>query len=138
MGASALMAVVHEFAGLLLELGFLPAYSGRILAHFETRHGDAAGIGGLAGRVEDLRVAKDVRAVQIGRHVRPFRDGDASVLDQRPGVLDEQFILGRAGKGDVAFNAPWSPAGMEGRALILVGILGNAAAADRKSTRLTT
>src|SRR3546814_7261357 len=83
MGASALMAVVHEFAGLLLELGFLPAYSGRILAHFETRHGDAAGIGGLAGRVEDLRVAKDVRAVQIGRHVRPFRDGDASVLDQR-------------------------------------------------------
>src|SRR3546814_7330954 len=38
-------------------------------------------------------------------------------------------MLGRAGKGDVAFHAPWSPAGMEGRALILVGILGNAAAA---------
>src|SRR3546814_18704104 len=38
-------------------------------------------------------------------------------------------MLGRAGKGDVAFHAPWSPAGMEGRALILVGILGNEAAA---------
>src|SRR3546814_11899224 len=74
------MDAVHDVAEQLLELGFLPAYAGRILAHFETRHGDAAGIGGLAGRVEDLRVAKDVRAVQIGRHVRPFRDGAASGL----------------------------------------------------------
>src|SRR3546814_2386293 len=59
MGETALMDAVHDVAEQLLELGFLPAYAGRILAHFETRHGDAAGIGGLAGRVEDLRRSEE-------------------------------------------------------------------------------
>ena len=109
----------------------LPARCGaRVLAHLEARDGDAAGIGGLAGRVEEFRVLEDVHAFEVGRHVGAFRDRDAAVRDQRAGVLAEQLVLGRAGQSDVACRRPtgvlpaWKVA-----PLIFVGIFGDAAAA---------
>src|SRR3954469_23141420 len=120
---------VHDLPEQLLELLLLPGDAGRILAHLEAGDGDSAGIGGLAGRVEQLGVLEDVHAREVGGHVGALGDRDAAVRDEGARTVAEQLVLGRAGKSDVARYAPGALAGMEGRALERICIFRDSAAA---------
>src|SRR3989344_1356670 len=54
MGQAAFVDAVHDVLEHLLQLTLAPAATTAVLAHFETRHRDAAGIGRLARREHDF------------------------------------------------------------------------------------
>ena len=74
--------------------------------HFEAGNRDAAGVGSLAGAVEDLALEEDVDRLGSRRHVRALGDAVAAVLDQVVGVFDVDLVLGGAGQGNVALDLP--------------------------------
>ena len=57
-----------------------------VLGHLEAGGGDAAGIGGLAGAVEDLLVDEEVHALGDGGHVGALADEVDAVLEEILGV----------------------------------------------------
>ena len=94
----------------LLKLGFGilegPGITLGILLHLQGRGGNATGVGGLAGTVGNLGVKKDLDPFRRRRHVRPFADGDAAVLDEGGGILAVDFVLGGRRHGDLAGDLP--------------------------------
>src|SRR5436305_15349992 len=64
--AAAFVDAEHDVLEELLELLLLPRDARAVLAHLEARDGDAAGIGGLAGGVEQFRFLEGVDAFEVG------------------------------------------------------------------------
>src|SRR3546814_10459801 len=87
MGQAARVDARHDVLQHLLQLALAPASPRAVLAHLQTRHRDAAGIGRLARRIHQLRGAEDVDAGEIGRHVRALADRDAARSEEHTSEL---------------------------------------------------
>ena len=99
---TAFMDRVHNVLEHLLQLGFFPSAAARVLAHFEARNRDAAGIGGLARGKQDFGRLEQMNAVKVGGHIGPFGNGGAAIGHQHLGIITQQFVLSGAGQGDIA------------------------------------
>ncbi|MNS70152.1 hypothetical protein D3C72_1034920 [compost metagenome] len=88
-----------------------PRQAGRVLGHFQARHGHAAGVAGLARRVQHAGRDEGLAGLQGGGHVGAFGHAQHAVLDQRLGIGQFQFVLGGAGQGDVHRHVPRALAG---------------------------
>src|SRR5664280_78043 len=124
----AVQARVHFFAR--------PAETQAVLAHLEARGGHAAGVGGLAGTVEDALLDEDVDALGDGRHVGAFGDHVHAVVQEVLRILGVDLVLHRAREGALGLVVPQRVEVLglvDGRvdgALELVGVLADAAALD--------
>ena len=118
----------HDILEHLLKLIFFPGAAPGILAHFQARDSNAAGIGSLARRVEDFGCLEDMHTFKVGRHVGTFRYRLAAIGHQRAGVIAKKFVLGGAGQGDVAGHVPRGLALDESCTLVVFNIFLDAAA----------
>jgi len=98
--------VGHDLVQFRVDFFEGPVQMHRVLRHFQTGDGDAAGVGGLAGGEQDAMVDEVLGRVVRRRHVRAFDDHPAAVLDEFLGALEIDFILRRARHGDIARNVP--------------------------------
>ena len=89
--------------------------------------GTAAGVAGLARRVEDFVGQEEINRLGCRRHVGAFTDQAAAVLDQGLGVCGGDFILGGGGEGAVAGDVPGAQVAVVLGA-VLVGIFLDTAA----------
>src|SRR5665647_3441234 len=83
-----------------------PAEAQAVLAHLETGGGHAAGVGGLAGAVQELLLDEEVDALGHGRHVGALGDQIHTVVDEILRVLGVDLVLGGAGEGAVGLVVP--------------------------------
>ena len=83
-----------------------PAHADAVLGHFEAGGGYAAGVRGLGGREENACILESGDGFGGGGHVCAFRNCHNAVGDQGLCAFFIQFVLGCAGKSDVAGNGP--------------------------------
>jgi len=100
----------HDILELSVHFLKSPAHSLAVLTHLQGGSGYAARIGRFAGNEVDTLLQEVFGGFDRGGHIRAFRDGDDAVLHQRHGVFDRQFILRRAGKGDIHLDIPHATA----------------------------
>ena len=121
----------HDVVQLLVHLLGAPGIFHRVLAHFQTAGGDAARICRLARGIQHTGLLEGLDSVQRAGHVGALCHQLDAVLDQLLRVLQKQLVLGGAGQGDVAGDAPDPSAALMvlgGRNLLHV--FADAAAAD--------
>ncbi|SPC23247.1 conserved hypothetical protein [Cupriavidus oxalaticus] len=111
-----LVDVLHDRVQLLVDLGVVPRQAHRVLRHFQPGGRHAAGVAGLARRVEDLRVDEAVDGFQRRWHVGAFGHADHAVAEQRLGIIAVQLVLRCARQRDVGRHMPRGAAGFEGHA----------------------
>ena len=70
---------------------------GWVLAHFEPGGGDAAGVRGLTGGIEQTVCLDDLYRLGGQRHIRALEDGDAAVIDELLRAIGVHLVLGCAG-----------------------------------------
>ena len=107
------MDVGHDVVQALVDFFGTPRQAHGILTHFQTRDGYAAGVAGLARRIQRMGFKEHVYGVQRGGHVGTFSHGLHAIGHQRPGVLGVELVLGGAGQGDVHRHMPRSTALLE-------------------------
>ena len=103
----------HDVMQALVDLFARPGQGHVVLAHFQARGGNAAGVGRLARRVENSGLEEFFDALGRGRHVRAFGDHEAAVGEQGIGIAAVDLVLRRARKSGVALDAPRPLAGHE-------------------------
>ena len=107
-----------------------PREAGGVLAHFQAAGGDTAGVGGLAGGVEDAGVLEGLDGLDGAGHVGALGHQAAAVGHEGLGGLFVQLVLGGAGEGAVALLAPGLRVGHVLGGRILRGVLADATALD--------
>jgi hypothetical protein len=111
---AALVDARHDVLEHLLELFFLPRTALGILAHFEARDRDAAGVGRLARR--DRAAWRRLKTCTPARSVGMLAPSDTAMqpfLTRVARVVAEQLVLRGAGQRHVAGHAPGRLAGVK-------------------------
>ena len=121
------MDVAHDRLQPPVHFVLRPSDAQRVLALFQAGDGHAPGVRRLARREEDLGVQESSDGLRGGRHVGAFGHRLEAVAEQRSGVVGVEFVLGRAGHGDVARHAP-RPFAPEVGAAEVLGVLADAPA----------
>src|SRR5699024_1913889 len=88
-----LVNIGHEFGQPTFGIRSIPGVAAGILLHFQSRGGNAAGVGGLAGSKQYACFAERAHGLGGARHVRPFGDGLDAAVDQARGVVDVEVVL---------------------------------------------
>ena len=96
----------HDLVQLGVDLLGRPVELLRVLRHFETRRGHAAGVHGLARSVGNLRRDEGVDGLRAAAHVRNLGHDFHAVGQQPFGVLAVQLVLRGARHGDVHLDLP--------------------------------
>ena len=93
---------------LKLGINFLegPGQTLGVLAHFQCGGCDTAGVGSLAGNEEDAVLLQVLGRLEGSGHVRAFADRIDAVGNECLRVVEQQLVLGRAGKCDVDLDGP--------------------------------
>ena len=98
------MDVAHDIVELFVDFFASPAQADGVLGHFKPARGHAAGVGSLAGSVEDAGFHVDFDCLGSGGHIRAFGDAYAAVFDEGFGVFAVDFVLGRRGESDFGLD----------------------------------
>lgn len=98
---------LHNAVEFLINFLERPAEAETVLAHFERGGRYAASVRRLAGSKEDAVFLQVFDRVGSGGHIRAFGNDGYAVFDEGFRVFEKKFVLGSAGKSDVALNLPY-------------------------------
>ncbi len=96
----------HDVVELLVHFLKAPGVPHGILAHLQAAGGYATGVGRLSGTKEDPRLLELLHRFGGAGHIGPLRHRHNAAGDELFRSLSIQLVLGGAGQGDIAFNAP--------------------------------
>ncbi len=113
-----LEAILHNQLQSIIHLLRRPRNALRVLRHFEPGDGHTARVGRFTGRVPDRAallgfavVLKDVNGFGGAAHVAAFGDEFRACIDEGLGFFARDFVLRRAGEGNIDFAAVGPGAG---------------------------
>ena len=105
-GVDVVIDVDHDALELLVDFLECPGQTLGVLAHFQCGGSYAAGVGCLAGNEENAVLLQVLGRLEGGGHVCAFADCVDTVGNECLRVIEQQLVLGRAGKCDVDLDGP--------------------------------
>ena len=100
------MNAVHDLVQTLVDIFCRPAEVERILAHFETGSGHAAGVDGLTRCEKHLVLDEFVDGFGGTSHVGDFTYAEHAVVNEVLRIVAVEFVLRGAGQGHVDLDFP--------------------------------
>ena len=130
VGYARFVNAVHDALQPRIHLLTRPGDPERVLALLQSGDRDATGVRRLARAEEDPCVLEHGHRILVARHVGAFRDTDAAVVYENPGILAVQLVLRGGREREIARNDPRALTGVIGRVREHVHVLADPAAAD--------
>ena len=100
------MDALHDEVQTIIDFLLRPGEPHAVLCHFEAGYRNAARIGRLSRTVQDLGIEEEPHAFEMGRHVRALANHVNAVLQEIPGVLRVDLVLGCARECAVCLVIP--------------------------------
>ena len=113
------MDPLHIDLQAVIDLFGQPVQPLAVLHHFQSGHGDPAGIGGFTRSIKNLFILEDINCLRRAGHVGPLADEADIIVNQFIGVIFIDFILGRTRKRTIG---PVAPQGVEFQGVIRLGV----------------
>src|SRR5699024_8976375 len=105
-GSAAVVDIAHDLGQTCLGEVEVPGVAAGVLLHLQGAGGHSAGVRRLARGEQDACVGEDLHGFRGAGHVRAFGQSDETVLDQSGSRVSVEFVLSRAGQGDIDFGVP--------------------------------